>query len=187
MSVISGFGDGPAVGLNRDVRPELVAGSPGRSEQGVLKRYSSACSMTIGLPCSVPQRWPAGSVVAPQLASSRKASPEGEPDSASVVIGADAGQQRDLFPPQPGDAAGAAERGQAGLLGGDPGAPGGQELADIIPGTHDSHATSLAARQGSAVITCFARPSPRSAAGGCMVCASLDRWLRPLTEHAGSS
>lgn len=52
---------------------------------------------------------------------------------ARVVVGADAGEQRDLLAAQPRDPSVAAPRGQAGLLGGDPGAPGDQEVAGPPP------------------------------------------------------
>ncbi|MCW2936520.1 MAG: hypothetical protein JWM19_7482, partial [Actinomycetia bacterium] len=48
-----------------------------------------------------------------------------------VVVDADACEQRDLFPAQALDPAVAAVGGQAGLAGGDPCPPGGEELADL--------------------------------------------------------
>jgi hypothetical protein len=48
-----------------------------------------------------------------------------------VVLDRDAGQLRYLVPAQSGHPAPASVAGQAGLLGGDLGAPGGQELADL--------------------------------------------------------
>ncbi len=52
---------------------------------------------------------------------------------AGVVVDAEPGQQRDLLPAEPGDAAAGAIGGQARLLGGDPGPPGGQEVTDLAP------------------------------------------------------
>ena len=54
-----------------------------------------------------------------------------------VIVDADPGQERDLFPAQPGDPAVAAVGGQSGLLGGDPGAAGDQEVADLVPVVHN--------------------------------------------------
>jgi hypothetical protein len=51
---------------------------------------------------------------------------------AGVVVDAHSSQQRDLFAAESGHAPVAAVGGQAGLLGGDPGPPGGQELADLV-------------------------------------------------------
>ena len=48
-----------------------------------------------------------------------------------VVRDADAGQDGDLLAAQPGNAAAAVRR-QPGLLGRDPGAAGGEELADLL-------------------------------------------------------
>ena len=50
---------------------------------------------------------------------------------AHVVVDRDAGEHRDLLAPQALDAAVAAVGRQAGLLGGDPGAPRAEELADL--------------------------------------------------------
>ena len=54
-----------------------------------------------------------------------------------VVVDADPGQERDLFPAQPGHPAVAAVGGQPGLLGGDPGAAGDQEVAHLVPVVHN--------------------------------------------------
>ena len=63
---------------------------------------------------------------------------------AGVVVDADAGEQRHFFPAKTGDATrAAAVRAQSGLLGRDPGAPGGQELADLVAGVHDSRLAPL--------------------------------------------
>ena len=55
---------------------------------------------------------------------------------ARVVVDADPGQQGDLLAAQPGDAAIAPVRGQAGTLRRDPGAPRGQEVADVLAVVH---------------------------------------------------
>ncbi len=66
---------------------------------------------------------------------------------ARVVVDADAGQERDLFAAKAGDAPrAAAVRAQTGLLGGDPGASGSQELADLVLRVHDLE--SSPARRG---------------------------------------
>jgi hypothetical protein len=49
---------------------------------------------------------------------------------AHVVLGADTGQQRHLLPAQALHPPAGALRGKAGVGGGDPSAPGGEELAD---------------------------------------------------------
>src|SRR5205823_14336142 len=57
-----------------------------------------------------------------------------------VVIGGHAGEHRDLFAAQAGDPAVAAVDGQTGLLGGDLGPAGDQEVADVgALGGHDLH------------------------------------------------
>ena len=56
-----------------------------------------------------------------------------------VVLDAHAGQDGDLLAAQPGDAA-RAVRGQFDLVGGDPGAAGGEELADLLFRVHVSKA-----------------------------------------------
>src|ERR687897_2423447 len=53
-----------------------------------------------------------------------------------VVVDAHAGEERDLFPPEPGNAAVLPVPGKAGLVRGDPRAPGSQELADLAAGVH---------------------------------------------------
>jgi len=55
-----------------------------------------------------------------------------------VVVNADPCEQRDLFSAQALDPAVAAVGGQAGLPGGDPCPPGGEELADLCSVVHDS-------------------------------------------------
>ena len=64
-----------------------------------------------------------------------------------VVVDADSGEQRDLLAAKPGHAPrAAAVRAQARLLGRDPGAPRGQELADLGPGVHVVEGNALARR-----------------------------------------
>ena len=55
---------------------------------------------------------------------------------AGVVLDADPGEQGDLLAAQPGDAAVRAVHGQAGLLGRDLGAAGGEELPEVVLGGH---------------------------------------------------
>src|SRR3954453_4341214 len=86
-----------------------------------------------------------------------------------VVVDADAGEQRDLLPAQPAHPAVAAVHGQASLLRGDPGAPGGEEIADLRPVVHGLDATS----------------EPRSAGGS--ISKYLGRQTLPRTGPAGSS
>ena len=57
---------------------------------------------------------------------------------ARVVLDADARQQRDLFAPQPLDATRSPVRRQPRARRGQPGAAGGEELADLLVGVHDS-------------------------------------------------
>ena len=54
-----------------------------------------------------------------------------------VVVDADSGEHRDLLPAQSSHPPVAAVGGQAGLLGGDPRPPGGEELADLRSVVHD--------------------------------------------------
>ena len=54
-----------------------------------------------------------------------------------VVVDADPGQDRDLFPAQPGHPPVAAVGGQPGLLRGDPGPAGDQEVAHLVPVVHN--------------------------------------------------
>ena len=65
-----------------------------------------------------------------------------------VVLDADPGEQRDLLAAQPGHAAVGAVDGQAGLVGRDLGAAGGEELADVVLGGHAFHGTAVAADGG---------------------------------------
>jgi hypothetical protein len=56
-----------------------------------------------------------------------------------VVVDADPGQHGDFLAAQARDAPVTAVGGQAGLLRGDPGPPGGQEIPDLAPAVHASH------------------------------------------------
>ena len=58
-----------------------------------------------------------------------------------VVVGADPGQEGDLFAAQPLDASGAVGGRQPDLLRGDPGPPGGEELTDLGAGVHPDDAS----------------------------------------------
>lgn len=58
------------------------------------------------------------------------------PFELGVVVDADSGQHGDLFAAQPRDTPVAAVGDQPGLVRGDPGPPGGQELADLAPAVH---------------------------------------------------
>ena len=65
-----------------------------------------------------------------------------------VVVDADAGEHRGLLAAQPGDAPGAAEDRQAGLLRGDLRPARGEELADLVLGVHDIEPRSGCSRSG---------------------------------------
>src|SRR3954468_9397188 len=84
-----------------------------------------------------------------------------------VVIDADAGEQRDLFPAQPAHPAVAAVHGQASPLRGDPGAPGGEETADLRPVVHDLDATSEPRSAGGSVSTWVSRHCHAPTPPGC--------------------
>jgi hypothetical protein len=77
---------------------------------------------------------------------------------ADVVVDADAGEHGDLFAAQARHAPVAAVSGQAGLLRGDPGAAGGQELADVALGTHAVQAKPDGPGVGGPVSTGNGRP-----------------------------
>ena len=64
-----------------------------------------------------------------------------------VVVGADPGQHGYFFAAQSGDAS-PAVGGQAGLLGGDPGPSGGQELPYVIRAVHPARLRSRTACWG---------------------------------------
>jgi hypothetical protein len=55
------------------------------------------------------------------------------------------GDQGDFFAAEPGDAASAAEVGQADLLRGEPGPSCGQELPDVVRSVHATESTSATA------------------------------------------
>ena len=56
---------------------------------------------------------------------------------AGVVVDAHAGEHGDFLAAQAGHTAAAVVNGQADLLWCDPGPPGGQELANVVPVVHD--------------------------------------------------
>jgi len=75
------------------------------------------------------------------------------PFQAGVVVDADPSEHRDLLPAQSGHPPVAAIGGQARPLRGDPGSPGGQEVADLVPVVHGHHATFRAGLAGRPVST----------------------------------
>ena len=77
---------------------------------------------------------------------------------ARVVRNAHAGQDRDLFAAQSGDATGTVGR-QPGLLGRDPGAAGGEELPDLLLGLHENQPRPGDARLGDPASTSLNRDS----------------------------
>jgi len=77
---------------------------------------------------------------------------------ARVVRDAHAGQDRDLFAAQSGNATSTVGR-QPGLLGRDPGAAGGQELTDVLLGLHENQRRPGAARLGDPASTSLNRDS----------------------------
>ena len=78
-----------------------------------------------------------------------------------VVVDAHAGQQRDLFSPQPLDApVTAAVGGQPGLTGSDPSAAGGEEVTDLDMVVHVFHGRRHHPGEGGTGITWKARHSP---------------------------
>ena len=104
---------------------------------------------------------------------------------AGVVVHADPGQQRDLLAAQPGDAPVTAVRGQAGLLRGDPGPAGGQELADLVPVVHDLEVTFLAGGEGGPVSTWNGRLSLPGAGPGFMDTSGGDQPGAPGAGREG--
>lgn len=74
-----------------------------------------------------------------------------------VVVGADTGQQRDLLAPQTGHPTISAVDGQTGLPGGDSGAAGGEEVAELGAGVHTRDGTSVPARVRGPGSTCNGR------------------------------
>ena len=114
-----------------------------------------------------------------------------------VVLDRDTGQLCYLVAAQPGHPAPTAVAGQAGLLGGDLGAPGGQELpdlaADVLHAGHVSEARQAAWWQGGPGSTPHSSISLTPPAGGCLevsprcrggLCA---RQARPSTTWKESS
>ncbi len=87
---------------------------------------------------------------------------------AHVPLGAHTGQDGDLFAPQAGHAPPPAARLQPGLLRGDLGAPGGQELADLGSVVHGINVTSARRRQGGCVRTPITATSRGRAVTGYM-------------------
>ena len=69
-----------------------------------------------------------------------------------VVVGGDAGQQRELLAPEAGHAA-AAEVGQADVLGPDELAPGAEEVADAVVGLHGIERSAPRAAEGGPATT----------------------------------
>src|SRR5438132_1304257 len=89
----------------------------------------------------------------------------GHPVDPPYVPDAYAGQQVDLLAPQARHTTPSAVGGQSCLLGGDPGPPRGQELADLVPGVHAPNATSVQPTVGGPASTPNNRvsltPAPR--------------------------
>ena len=81
-----------------------------------------------------------------------------------VVVDAHAGQQRDLFSPQPLDApVTAAVGGQPGLTGSDPNAAGGEEVTDLGMVVHGVQGRPGSACEGGTGSTWKSRHSPARA------------------------
>ena len=76
---------------------------------------------------------------------------------AGVVVDADPGEQRDLLAAKPRDAPVAAVGRQPGLIRGDPGPPGDQELADLAPVVHACTVIAGTAAVGGSAGTCPSR------------------------------
>ena len=73
---------------------------------------------------------------------------------AGVVVDAHAGEHGDFLATQPRHTAAAVVDGQADLLWCDPGPPGGQELANVVPVVHDDQRYDRSGRGvGGSVIT----------------------------------
>ena len=81
---------------------------------------------------------------------------------AGVVVDADAGEQGDLLAAQARDPAVAAVVGQAGLLRGDLGPAGGQELTEVGPVVHKSRLRAGMSDLGGPASTWNSRPCRRS-------------------------
>jgi hypothetical protein len=78
---------------------------------------------------------------------------------AGVVVDAHSGHQRDFFPAQHWNPAVAAVRGQACLLWRNPGAPGGQEIPNVVPVVHDHDVICAGTLMGGSRITRINRDS----------------------------
>ena len=83
------------------------------------------------------------------------------PLEAGVVVAADAGEERDLFPAEPGDATVASPCRQTGLLRGDVGAAGGEELSDLAAVVHGCDATACCRVEGGPASTWLWQGLPR--------------------------
>jgi hypothetical protein len=103
---------------------------------------------------------------------------------AGVVVDADAGEERDFLPAEPGDPTVASPGGQSGLLWGDLGAPGGEKLPDLTAVVHGFDATACGRAKGGPVSTWFWQPShnwcvPGSRSGGSTSASTRDVSLAP--------
>jgi hypothetical protein len=78
---------------------------------------------------------------------------------ADVVIDAHPGEQRDLLSTKAENATLVAVGGQAGLIRGDPRAPGRQEVAHLAPVVHAFDGTSRRPALGGTAVTWFERNS----------------------------
>src|SRR6266540_94576 len=107
------------------------------------------------------------------------------PLKAGVVFDAHTGQQRGLLPPESGHAPVAAVSGQACLLRRDPGARGGQELANLVPVVHHHDATSAHSRVRGPVSTWIDRDSLTGVVPCLLAVAQLRGSNRP--PFAGSA
>jgi pimeloyl-ACP methyl ester carboxylesterase len=129
--------DAPHAGAN-----PLLGGAPGRPRRGGGSAATSEVEQMGALRLVELQ----GAGDALEDALGRAGCPAAlQPD---VVVDADSGQERDLFPAQPGHAAVAAVGGQPGLLRGDPRAPGDQEIADLVPVVHSPRLRSFRLARG---------------------------------------
>src|SRR6266542_2574517 len=107
------------------------------------------------------------------------------PLKAGVVFDAHTGQQRGLLPPASGHAPVAAVSGQACLLRRDPGARGGQELANLVPIVHHHDATSVHSMVRGPVSTWIDRDSLTGVVPCLLAVAQLRGSNRP--PFAGSA
>ena len=79
-----------------------------------------------------------------------------------VVVDAHASEYGDFFASETGNASCAVVDGQTDLLGRDAGAPGRQELANVVTVVHDGHATTARQRRGEFCCYLAQRHLPRS-------------------------